>query len=225
MFGFIKYRLSFFLFRRHWRKLNSHNETYPTNLFRLEKVSVGKKTYGVLNVTDFSPLDTKLKIGNYCSISPGVQFLLGGEHQVDSISTFPFKVKCFDYEYEAGSKSDIIVGDDVWIGTNAIICSGVNIGQGAIVAAGSVVTKDVSPYAVTGGNPSKIIKYRFSEQIREKLIQVDICKLFDTFTKDNLDLLYAPLSEEILEKLKLFSRLRGAGIAKIGEMKGLLAPK
>ncbi|MDR2409142.1 MAG: hypothetical protein LBE13_13650, partial [Bacteroidales bacterium] len=79
-------------------------------MFRIEKVIVGKKTYGALQVTDFSPLDTILKIGSYCSISPGVQFLLGGEHQIDSISTYPFKVKCFGYKYEAGSKGDIVIG-------------------------------------------------------------------------------------------------------------------
>jgi acetyltransferase-like isoleucine patch superfamily enzyme len=157
-----------FLHRKTWRRKNRHNETIPANMFRIGRVIVGKKTYGVLNVTDFSPLNTKLKIGNYCSISPGVQFLLGGEHQIDSISAYPFKVKCFGYEKESYSKGDIVVGDDVWIGTNAIVCSGVEIGQGAIVAAGAVVTKDVPPYAVVGGNPAKLIKYRFNEPLRKK---------------------------------------------------------
>jgi acetyltransferase-like isoleucine patch superfamily enzyme len=193
--------LKLLLFCRYWRKLNHHNETIPANFFHIEKVAVGKKTYGELHVTDFSPADTKLKIGSYCSISPGVQFLLGGEHQINSISTYPFKVKCFGHEYEAGSKGDIIVGNDVWIGTNAIICSGVNIGQGAIVAAGAVVTKDVEPYAIVGRNPAEVIKYRFEKGIREKLIEIDLCKLFDSFSIDNIDLIYAKLSEEILKKI------------------------
>jgi acetyltransferase-like isoleucine patch superfamily enzyme len=170
-------------------------------MFRIEKVIVGKKTYGGLNVVDFSPLDTKLEIGSYCSISPGVQFLLGGEHQIDSISTYPFKVKCFGYDWEAGSKGDIIVSDDVWIGTNAIICSGVKIGQGAIVAAGAVVTKDVESYAIVGGNPAKIIKYRFSEIIREKLLKMNICKFFDSFIESDIDIIYSPISEETLLRL------------------------
>jgi acetyltransferase-like isoleucine patch superfamily enzyme len=195
MFGFIKYRISIHLFRKNWRKFNHHNETCVSTIFRIEKVTVGKKTYGVLNITDFSPLDTKLKIGGYCSISPGVQFLLGGEHQIDSISTFPFKAKCFGYEYEAGSKGNILVGDDVWIGTNAIICSGVTIGQGAIVAAGAVVTKNVPPYAVVGGNPAKVIKYRFSEDIINKLLSIDLVKLFESFNKDDLEVIYSPLSD------------------------------
>jgi acetyltransferase-like isoleucine patch superfamily enzyme len=170
-------------------------------MFRIDKVSVGKKTYGSLNVTDFSPLDTKLNIGSYCSISPGVQFLLGGEHQVDSISTYPFKVKCFGYEYEAGSKGDIIVGDDVWIGTNAIICSGVKIGQGAIVAAGAVVTKEVSPYAVVGGNPAKVIKYRFDESFRKKILGIELRELFDSFNNIDIDLIYGTISEKVFNKL------------------------
>jgi acetyltransferase-like isoleucine patch superfamily enzyme len=193
--------LKIFLHRKKWRKKNRHNETYAFNMFRIGRVSVGKKTYGALNVTDFSLLDTKLKIGNYCSISPGAQFLLGGEHQIDSISTYPFKVKCFGYEYEAGSKGDIVVGDDVWIGTNAIICSGVKIGQGAIVAAGAVVTKEVPPYAIVGGNPAKVIKYRFDEPLRKKMLEIDVCKLFDSFSENSLDLLYAPLSEAMLIKI------------------------
>jgi acetyltransferase-like isoleucine patch superfamily enzyme len=202
VFGFIKFRIEFFFFRKKWRNRNSHNETTPVNMFRIEKVLVGKKTYGALSVTDFSPLDTKLKIGSYCSISPGVRFLLGGEHQIDSISTYPFKVKCFGYEYEAGSKGDIVIGDDVWIGTNAIICSGIKIGQGAIVAAGTVVTKDVPPYAVVGGNPAKVIKYRFDQCVITKLLSIDLIKLFDDFEKDDIEAIYSPLLESsLLEKI------------------------
>jgi acetyltransferase-like isoleucine patch superfamily enzyme len=194
-------QIKLLVFKCKWRKLNPFNETVPLNLFRLEKVAVGKKTYGGLNVTDFSPTDTKLLIGNYCSISPGVRFLLGGEHQINSISTYPFKVLRFGSAYEAGSKGDIIVGDDVWIGTNAIICSGVKIGQGAIVAAGTVVTKDVEPYAIVGGNPAKVIKYRFDGELREKLTKIDVCTLFDSFEGEDIDLIYATLSEKILRKL------------------------
>lgn len=193
--SFLKECINTFLFRKKWRRLNPHNETISVNIFRLEKVSVGEKTYGSLNVTDFSPADTKLVIGNYCSISPGVQFLLGGEHKIDSISTFPFKVKCFGYEREAGSKGDIIIGDDVWIGTNAIICSGVKIGQGAIIAAGAVVTKDVEPYAIVGGNPAKVIKYRFEEDVIKWLKEIKIIDLFGKINSSQLNILYSQLNK------------------------------
>jgi acetyltransferase-like isoleucine patch superfamily enzyme len=197
----LKHRLKNIFFRKKWRKLNAHNETIPINFFDIEKVVIGKKTYGELNITNWSPFDVKLKIGNYCSISPGVQFLLGGEHQINSISTYPFKVKCFGYGQEAGSKGDIIVGDDVWIGTNAIICSGITIGQGAIIAAGAVVSKDVDPYAIVGGNPAKVIRYRFGEKLRQKMIRIDLCKSFDSFSETDVDLIYSELTDKSLKQL------------------------
>jgi acetyltransferase-like isoleucine patch superfamily enzyme len=201
MFYFLLRKFIYYCFIRKWRKQNHHNETMPANFFKIDKVIVGKKTYGTLNVTDFSPTDTKLIIGGYCSISPGVQFLLGGEHQIDSISTYPFKVKCFEYEREASSKGNIVIGDDVWLGTNAIICSGVKIGQGAIIAAGAVVTKDVEPYTIMGGNPAKMIRYRFEEGIRDKLLNTEIVNLFDSFGIRDVDLIYSPLRIEVLDKI------------------------
>ena len=150
--------LRFYLFRERYRRQNQHNSTIIMNFCDLSKVIIGKKTYGEIHVTDFSPEDTKLHIGSYCSIAPNVRFLLGGEHQIKSISTYPFKVLSFGKAREAGSKGDIVVKDDVWIGDGAIICSGVKIGQGAIVAAGAVVTRDVPPNTIVGGVPAKVIR-------------------------------------------------------------------
>ena len=194
-------KLKLYLFRKKYRRLNRHNRTSIKNFCDLSKVVVGKKTYGVLSVTDFSPADTKLRIGSYCSIAPNVRFLLGGEHQIKSISTYPFKVMSFGDAREAGSKGDIVVKDDVWICDGAIICSGVTVGQGAIIAAGSVVTKDVEPYAIVGGNPALFIKWRFDEECRKRLCQMDIVKLFDSFTKEDMPLIYEDLTEEVLDKL------------------------
>lgn len=197
---FVLGKIKFKLFQKKYRQLNMHNETSIMNYCDLSKIIVGKKTYGSFYVMDASPLNTKLKIGAYCSIAFGVQFLLGGEHQITSISTYPFKVKCFGEKREAGSKGDIIVADDVWIGTNAIICSGVKLGQGCIVAAGAVVTKDVEPYAIVGGNPAKIIKYRFDKKFRDILCNVNIIDLFDNFEKSHQDLIYSELDFNILHK-------------------------
>ena len=199
MFVFTYIKL--WLFRKKYRRVNSHNETLIMNFCDLSKVVVGKKTYGEIRVTDFSFADTKLQIGSYCSIAPNVRFLLGGEHQVDSISTYPFKVKCFGETREAGSKGNIVLKDDVWIGDGAIICSGVTIGQGAIVAAGAVVTKDVEPYAIVGGNPAKFIKWRFDENCRIALCKCNIVELFDRFTKTDMELVYEKLNETILTEL------------------------
>lgn len=188
-------------FQKKYRKINSHNYTQIMNYCDLSKIIVGKCTYGEINITDWSPADTKLYIGSYCSIAPGVQFLLGGEHQIHSISTYPFKVKTFGEQREAGSKGNIIVKDDVWIGINSIICSGITIGQGAIIAAGAIVTKNVEPYSIVGGNPAHFIKWRFDECCRRKLLEIDIVKLFDSFTKKNLSLMYENLTYEKLKVL------------------------
>ena len=196
------------LFYRKWRKRNRHNGTFPASAFDPENVVVGSHTYGALNVNDWS-VGVKLFIGGYCSVAPGVVFLLGGEHPTNCISTFPFKNKLFGCEREAGNKGDIVVGDDVWIGLNSIICSGVKIGQGAVIAAGSVVTKEVPPYAIAGGVPAKVIKYRFSENVIRKLLSVDIPELFEKVQKKDLDALYTPLSDENVEAV--IEKIRSGG--------------
>lgn len=178
-----------------WRKKNPHNSTNVINNFNLDLVSVGNYTYGNLYVLTFDD-STKLEIGSFCSIAPGVKFLLSSEHHINNISTFPFKVKVIGKEKnESFSKGDILIGDDVWIGADVLVCSGVKIGQGAIVAAGAVVTKDVPPYAIVAGVPAVIIKYRFSESMIEELLKVDFSKLDKSLIQFNLDDLYNPLKE------------------------------
>lgn len=193
--------IKLYFFKKQYRKLNKHNETRIMGFCDLSKVVIGKKTYGDIHITDFSPSETKLYIGSYCSIAPDVHFLLGGEHQIKSISTYPFKVKSFGESREAVSKGNIIVKDDVWIGDSAIICSGVTIGQGAIIAAGAVVTKNVESYSIVGGNPAHFIKWRFDEKCRAKLCEVDVAKLFDNFRKEDISLIYQDLTEDVLTKL------------------------
>ena len=193
--------LIFMLKKRKFRKLNSHNGLGLSTNCDLTKIVAGKKSYGEINIIDWSPADTKLYIGSYCSIAPGVQFLLGGEHTLKSISTYPFKVKLFGQAREAGSKGDIVVKDDVWIGINAVICSGVTIGQGAVIAAGAVVVKDVEPYSIVGGTPAKLIKYRFDESLRKKLTACDVVSIFDKFSKEDVDLIYSDLTHDILKSL------------------------
>lgn len=195
--GFLKLKL----FQQKWRRQNRHNDTWLMNICDPSKIIVGRRSYGMLNVSAFSPSDDKLRIGSYCSVAPGVWFLLAGEHQLHSVSTYPFKVKVFGEAFEAGSKGDIIIQDDVWIGTNAIICSGVTIGQGAVVAAGAVVTKDVAPYAIVGGNPARLIKWRFDERLRARLSQIDVASLFDKFRREDLPLVYKDLDHDTLDTL------------------------
>ena len=190
-----------------WKMKNKNNFVVPGTIFSVDKIEsldrleVGEKSYGSINLLDYHISGYMLKIGSYCSIAPGVFFMLGAEHNTSTISTYPFKVMLYGARKEGISKGDIIIGDDVWIRMDSKILSGVRIGQGAIVAAGSVVTKDVEPYSIVGGNPAKHIRYRFSENLRDKLLKIDIVELFNSFTKDNLDLIHVPLREELLEKI------------------------
>ncbi|TCL36122.1 virginiamycin A acetyltransferase [Anaerospora hongkongensis] len=112
-----------------------------------------------------------LMIGNYCSIAHDVSFLINLDHNYRYVSTYPIANICSSWKHECLelSKGQIIIGNDVWIGRSATILDGVCIGNGAIVAANSVVTKNVPSYAIVAGNPAKIVKYRFSEEIIHKL--------------------------------------------------------
>lgn len=134
-----------------WRKRNNHNETVCLNNFNFNHVEVGNCTYGGLTVLDFGN-NSRLKIGSFCSIASGVVFALSGDHNLKRFSTFPFRNRLVERSFQEGlSKGDIIIDDDVWLGQNSIVLSGVHIGQGAVIAAGAVVTKDVPPYAIVGG--------------------------------------------------------------------------
>ncbi len=110
----------------------------------------------------------RLVIGRYCSIAAETRFLMnGGNHPTTWMTTYPFPV--FGHGWEAAmpeswpSKGDTTVGHDVWIGYGAIIMPGITIGNGAIIAAATVVTRDVPPYAIVGGNPGAVLRYRFDE--------------------------------------------------------------
>ena len=112
---------------------------------------------------------SKISIGKYVSIATGCQFLLGGNHNYKNVTTYlPFDHSI--NESNLYTNGDIIIENDVWIGMDCIIMSGITIGNGSIIAAGSVVTSDVQPYSIVGGNPTKLIKKRFSEETITDLI-------------------------------------------------------
>lgn len=183
------------LFRKKWRKNNAYNGSSACNIFDEKTVRVGKGTYGSILV--FNDVPTKcLTIGNYCSIAANVTFLLGHDHRIDCLSTFPYKTKILhEQKSEAVSKGDIILNDDVWIGYGATIMSGVHIGQGAVVAAGAVVTKNVPPYAIVGGVPAKVIRYRFSLEMIEELLKIDYSKLTEEMIRNHINELYMELDD------------------------------
>lgn len=124
-------------------------------------------------------MEDKLIIGKFCAIATDVKFIMNGaNHKISGISTYPFSIfgngweKVIPKPGELPYKGNTVVGNDVWIGYDATILPGITIGDGAIIAAKAVVTKDVPPYTVVGGNPARVIKERFDKQTVEKLLKI-----------------------------------------------------
>ena len=140
-------------------------------------MSFGKYTYGTPNILWVNN-DAKLVVGNFCSIAENVNIYLGGNHRSDWVTTYPFghihhnTFNNFNGVGHPSTKGDVIIGNDVWIGSNVTIMSGITIGDGVVIANNSHVVKNVEPYSLVGGNPAKLIKYRFSQEQIEKLLQI-----------------------------------------------------
>ena len=121
-----------------------------------------------------------LIIGKFCSIASGTKFIMGpANHRISSVTTYPFHVfgglwseNTPEHLSQLPFKGDIIVGNDVWFGRECVVMPGVKIGDGAIIAAYSVVTKDIKPYSVVGGNPARLIKKRFDDELIELLLRL-----------------------------------------------------
>ena len=205
MFGVFKTLIEFIKIKkyninlnRYWYQRNSRNftacgESFPIEC--LDQIEIGDYTYGPINLKPYGDRENKLIIGKFCSIAKNVHFLLGGEHPIDHLSTYPWMNYIFNKSVKSKeSKGSIIIGDDVWIGYDSLILSGVHIGQGAIIGAGSVVAKDVPPYSVYAGN--RIVKYRFSDDYIEKLLKFDYGSLKETDIKENIDLLYSEINDD-----------------------------
>jgi virginiamycin A acetyltransferase len=139
-----------------------------------DPVSVDNFNHNVLYQFDF--MGDKLIIGKFCQIATGVKFIMNGaNHATDGFSTFPFRAFGGDWNdvpLTPSFKGDTIVGNDVWLGYKAIIMPGIQIGDGAIIASGSIVTKDVAPYSIVGGNPATLIRNRFDDETIAKLIKL-----------------------------------------------------
>ena len=133
---------------------------------------IGKGTYGMPIVHDDHE-GTTLRIGAYCSIASGVQIFLGNHHRTDWVSSYPFPAffKEATHITDFGvSRGNVTIGSDVWLCANSTILSGVTIGHGAVIGTGSIVTKDVEPYAIVAGNPAKHVRWRFAEATRLALL-------------------------------------------------------
>jgi virginiamycin A acetyltransferase len=126
----------------------------------------------------FDFVGDKLHIGKFCMIASGVEFIMNGaNHLADAVSSYPFAIFGDDWAHAMEGKTyptkgDIVIGNDVWIGYQATILSGVTVGHGAIIGSKSVVASDVPPYSIVAGNPARIIRKRFDDETIEKLLDL-----------------------------------------------------
>ncbi|HWA73958.1 MAG TPA: CatB-related O-acetyltransferase [Polyangiaceae bacterium] len=166
---------------------------------------IGDFTYGLPNAMEWGN-DGKLFIGKYCSIAGGVTILLGGNHRPDWVTTYPFTAVLDTWPEAKGiaghpsTRGDVRIGNDVWLGQHSTILSGVTIGDGAVVATCSVVTRDVPPYAIVGGNPAQLIKYRFSEAVIASLLEIKWWDWPESYVRSVLPQLVSADIETFLRK-------------------------
>lgn len=141
--------------------------------FNYPDYEFGVGSYGLPEVRDWKEGST-LRIGSYCSIADEVTILLGGHHRSDWITTYPFPALIEEAEHIGGyngTHGDVNIQNDVWLCYGATVLSGVTLGNGSVIAAHAVVTKDVPPYAIVAGNPARFVRWRFPEEIRLFLLQ------------------------------------------------------
>ena len=153
-------------------------------------------------------LGDKLIIGKFCAIAEGVIFIMNGaNHRMDGLTAYPFNIFASGWEKVTPSiellpfRGDTVIGNDVWIGQYATIMPGVKIGDGAIIATNSTVTKNVEPYTIVGGNPAKPIKRRFSDEMIELLLKLKWWDWDENKIFENLEKLVSANDAATLKKL------------------------
>ena len=202
------------LFKIKWRKKNPQNSTTAETLFDDSLVTVGSYSYGPLRILNEGK-KFNLKVGSFCSIADNTYFILESDHKLNALTTYPYhKLILKDHKTDSISKGSIEIGDDVWIGQGAIILSGVKVGQGAVVAAGAVVNKNIPAYAVAGGVPAKILKYRFPPEMRELLCRIDYSKITDKIISENESLFSENVKDMSVIKIE-------ESLCKIGVLKSI----
>lgn len=157
-------------------------------MVKMKSSSIGRYSY-VGNDTDVECAD----IGQFCSISDHCRIGMGG-HTLSHISSCPLftqkingcQEQWIEYDIHAVEEKRAVLGNDVWVGSHVLINGGVTVGHGAVIGAGAVVVKDVPPYAIVGGVPAKVIRYRFSPEVIEKLLELQWWNLPDEILKENI---------------------------------------
>ena len=174
------------------------------------RIQIGTRTYGWhwVEFDFYSVADhrSRVIIGNYCSLARGVTFVVGGVHPTNWVSTYFSglfgQVNMPELEELPPPPGDIVVGSDVWIARDAMLLSGVTVGDGAVITARSVVTKDVPSYAIVGGSPARVIRYRFPPEVIEALLRICWWEWDHSKVEEAIPLLNSSRIEEFIIKYK-----------------------
>ncbi len=166
------------------------------------RATIGAHTNGEYRIEFRRGERGRVDIGDYCSIAFGVRFMLGGNHRPDWVSTYPFRI-LWDMpgawaDGHPRPAGDITVGNDVWIGAEALILAGVTIGDGAVIATRAVVTRDVRPYAIVAGIPAREVRRRFSDDQIEELLKLRWWDWPEERVRAHVDLLCSPGVDALL---------------------------
>ncbi len=155
-------------------KIRKQFGSLTKHYFNDPRIDIGDFTYGIPYLALYTD-DYYLKIGKYCCISNNVEIIIGGQHHYENISQYaiiPVLKTKFPFDYYDKPSKPVSIGNDVWIGRNAVIMQGVTIGDGAVIGANAVVAKDIPPYAIAVGNPVRIIRYRFDPKTIDALLRI-----------------------------------------------------
>lgn len=175
------------------------NLAQQQRLVKAGRVEIGKHTYGVPIINDYVYNESRLVVGKYCSLSETAIIMLGGQHPINHVSQYPFRINWqlpgAGADGNPEPSNDTIIGNDVIINQRAFIRSGVTIGDGALVGANANVTKDVPPYAIVGGNPARVIRYRATPEQIEALQDIrwwdwpedEVIASLDHIVSDDID--------------------------------------
>lgn len=165
-------------------------------------VSIGRWTTFNGPNSDIWALVNSVRIGNFCSIARNVS-IQEYDHHFERITSYFMHANVFGGKMDDDivSKGDIVIGNDVWIGTQSVILSGANISDGAVIGANSVVNSYIPPYAVAVGSPAKVVKYRFSDGIIDRLLKLKWWDWDDDKIRNNRALFDGPLTEEKLDQI------------------------
>lgn len=158
------------------KEVKEQQSFFTKDILKKDTFQIGDYTYGSPNIL-FADSGALLQIGKFCSIADEVSIFLGGNHRHDWVTTYPFnKVDLFKNATKhitghPSTNGNVNIGHDVWIGRGCTIMSGTTIGNGAVIAANSLVSKDIGDYEIWGGNPARLIKRRFNDDTIKKLSQ------------------------------------------------------